>query len=141
VAQLQFAQKAVVTDGDKILLVRKSNADPNNPGKWELPGGRLQGSEDLDEHVVREVLEETGFTVLPGPPVDLWSWEMRWDGEQVRVIAFSRRCTLKSRSAVGHQRQPDDYLCEQRWFRYADLPTIDIIPSQVPTIRQVAHLP
>ncbi len=135
---VQFAQKAVVTNNGQILLVRKSDKDPNNPGMWELPGGRLKDSEELGPHMVREVLEETGLSVCPGQLIDLWSWRMSWRGEHVRVIAVSRYCTL---SQVKKQTEPtrevDDYLAEQRWFDLSDVLMQDIIPSQLPTIEMV----
>jgi 8-oxo-dGTP pyrophosphatase MutT (NUDIX family) len=92
VMNLQFAQKAVVLSGDRILLVRKSAEDPNIPGRWDLPGGRMKESEGVDEHLAREVLEETGFLVTPGRIIDLWSWDMSWNGQNVRVLAVSRYC-------------------------------------------------
>ena len=134
---VQFAQKAVVTNNDKILLVRKSEHDPNNPGRWELPGGRLKESEDVDTHMVREVLEETGLTVCPGPPIHIWSWDMPWNGEHVRVIAVSRYCRLEATAPAALRREVDDYLTEQRWFSLSDLMGLDIIPSQLPTIMKV----
>lgn len=134
---VQFAQKAVVTDNGKILLVRKSDEDPNYPGRWELPGGRLKEFEDVDDHMVREVLEETGFTVRPGKLIHLWSWDMLWHGEQVRVIAVSRYCELQPGEPAKLRREGDDYLAEQRWFSRDDLQELDIIPSQRPTINMV----
>ena len=134
---IQFAQKAVVTDNDQILMVRKSKKDPNNPGLWELPGGRLKESEDVDAHIIREVLEETGFTVQPGRLIHLWSWDMPWHGEQVRVIAVSRYCTLCPTAAIEPSREADDYLADQRWFDRSDLLSLDIIPSQRTTIQMV----
>lgn len=135
--RLEFAQKAVVTDGDKVLLVRKSQDDPHNPGKWDLPGGRMKGSEDIDAHIIREVLEETGLTVSPGRPIHLWSWEMSWSGEAVRVVAVSRYCELTSSPAQSLRREEDDYLSEQRWVARDELLSLDIIPSQLPTINLV----
>jgi len=137
VTVIQFAQKAVVAKDDKILLVRKSEEDPNYPGRWELPGGRLKGAEDVDAHLVREVLEETGLTVCPGQLIDLWSWDMSWHGEQVRVIAVSRYCTLQSPSLAELRREYDDYLTEQHWFSRSELLTLEVIPSQLSTIRKV----
>lgn len=137
--RLEFAQKAVVTDGDKVLLVRKSKDDPNNPGKWDLPGGRMKGSEDLDAHLMREVLEETGLTVSPGKPIHAWSWEMSWNGEDVRVIAISRYCTLTSRPIQDAQRESDDYISEQSWISREKALSLEIIPSQIPTISIVAQ--
>ncbi len=137
--RLEFAQKAVVTDGDKVLLVRKSKDDPNNPGKWDLPGGRMKDSEDIDAHLTREVLEETGLTVSPGKPIHLWSWEMSWNGENVRVIAISRYCTLTTQSARSTQWEDDDFLAEQRWVPRSELLSLDIIPSQLPTISLITQ--
>lgn len=138
--EVQFAQKAVVTDDSgRILLVRKSDDDPNQPGRWELPGGRLiPGSESLADHMIREVREETGLSVSPGPLIDLWSWLMSWHGEQVQVVAVSRYCKIDQELRPGLPNpEADDYLAEQRWFDLSDVPMQDIIPSQVPTIEMV----
>jgi len=55
--RLEFAQKAFIVHDDRLLLVRKSESDPLNPGRWEVPGGRLEvaGDLDLDDHIRREV--------------------------------------------------------------------------------------
>lgn len=137
--RLEFAQKAVITDGDKILLVRKSSEDPNNPGRWELPGGRMKDREDVDAHIAREVREETGLCVTPGRPIHLWSWEMSWNGEQLRVLAVSRYCDLESSVAQELQHEPDDFLAEQRWVPRSELLSLDIIPSQLSTINLVVN--
>ena len=135
---IDFAQKAVVIDGDNILMVRKSLDDPHNPGRWDLPGGRLKGRENLDSHISREVLEETGLSVKPvGDPIHLWDWWMTWNGEEVRVIAVSRYCELTSRETSDLRREHDDYLSELRWVPRAELLSLDIIPSQIPTINRV----
>lgn len=110
---IEFAQKAVVTDGERFLLVRKSLADPYNAGKWEFPGGRMQAAEDLDQHVRREVLEETGFLIEPGRIIDMWSWEMLWKERPVRVVAVSRYCHLLDTAPGVAQREEDDYIDAQ----------------------------
>ena len=135
----QFAQKAVVTSGGRILLVRKSAEDPNSPGSWDLPGGRMKGSEGVDEHLAREVREETGYIVIPGRPIDLWSWDMSWDGQPVRVLAVSRYCHLAEDGPQATRREPDDYLSAQRWFPLTDVDNIQMIPSQLPTIKIVLN--
>lgn len=135
--RIQFAQKAVITNGDKVLLVRKSSSDPYNPGRWELPGGRLEEEEGLDDHVKREVLEETGLFVLPGRPIHMWSWEMLWNGEPVRVVAVSRYCELESRKGVEPIREKDDFIEDQMWVTRSALLSMDIIPSQLPTVESV----
>jgi len=134
---LQFAQKAVIVNDDRVLLLRKSCNDPNYPGWWDLPGGRMKDSEGLDAHLRREVLEETGLEVSVGSLIHLWDWFMDWHGESVRVLAVSRYCELEGTAADGPQHEVDDYLCEQRWIPRSDLLSLEIIPSQVATIERV----
>ena len=60
---------AVVVDGGRVLLVRRGQ-EPLK-GEWSLPGGALELGETLQQGVVREVLEETGLTVVPDGIVEV----------------------------------------------------------------------
>jgi 8-oxo-dGTP diphosphatase len=60
---------AVVIDGGRVLLVRRGQ-EPLK-GEWSLPGGALELGETLQQGVVREVLEETGLTVVPAGIVEI----------------------------------------------------------------------
>ncbi|MEU4406713.1 NUDIX domain-containing protein [Streptosporangium sp. NPDC023963] len=56
---------AIILDGSgRMLLVRRGR--PPGEGLWSVPGGRVEPGESDPEAVVREVLEETGLTVVPG---------------------------------------------------------------------------
>ncbi|WP_066364989.1 NUDIX domain-containing protein [Herbidospora mongoliensis] len=136
--QLTFAQKAVIVDHDRILLVRKSAADPHNPGLWELPGGRLKTVlEPLDDQITREVREETGFHVVPKPTiVDMWDWQMMVGRASVRVIAVSRLCNVMGEPGKPH-RAPGDFLDELAWYPFDQLPRLAVIKSQRPTMERL----
>jgi 8-oxo-dGTP diphosphatase len=49
----------------EFLLLRRSENSHSNPGKWDLPGGKLTHGEPLEEAVMREVWEETGISIVP----------------------------------------------------------------------------
>jgi ADP-ribose pyrophosphatase YjhB (NUDIX family) len=51
----------------QVLLVQRAN--PPQAGLWHIPGGRLEPGESLEDCCRREILEETGLLVRPGPIV------------------------------------------------------------------------
>jgi 8-oxo-dGTP pyrophosphatase MutT (NUDIX family) len=134
----QFAQKAFVRDGNKILVVRKSADDPHNPGRWEMPGGRMKFGEAVDEHLVREVLEETGLTVVPGRPFYIWQWVMSDitpdSDDSIQVIAVARECSLSGVESVASSLEDTDYISDMSWVGVGNLSNLDLIPSLRPAV-------
>ncbi|MDR6227472.1 NUDIX hydrolase [Desmospora profundinema] len=59
----KIAAKAIVFDGDRVLVLRKSPAERSarDSHGWDFPGGGLEPSEPLMDALYREVLEETGL--------------------------------------------------------------------------------
>jgi 8-oxo-dGTP diphosphatase len=57
---------AVIRDGAGRLLLIRRGREPGK-GLWSIPGGRVEAGESDEEAVVREVREETGLIVAPGP--------------------------------------------------------------------------
>ena len=68
----------------EFLLLRRSENSHSNPGKWDLPGGKLDREEILEEAVVREVWEETGISIVPGEIAGYVTFEL----PEKRVIAI-----------------------------------------------------
>jgi 8-oxo-dGTP diphosphatase len=59
-----LAVRALITDEDgKILIIKRSTDSKTNPGKWELPGGKVDQGEPFDQALIREVKEETNLTI------------------------------------------------------------------------------
>ncbi|MGM9950081.1 MAG: NUDIX hydrolase [Lysinibacillus sp.] len=53
---------AVIFDEDKSMILTVHNSN----GAYFLPGGGLEGNEDFHQCLEREVVEETGYTILIG---------------------------------------------------------------------------
>ena len=59
---------AIIQDAaGRFLLIRRGH-DPE-AGSWSLPGGRVEPGESDAQALVREIGEETGLIVRPGPLV------------------------------------------------------------------------
>jgi 8-oxo-dGTP pyrophosphatase MutT (NUDIX family) len=137
--KVQFAQKAVIIEGDSILLVQKADDDPHNPSRWELPGGRLEERETIDEHLMREVWEESGLRVAPGRPLSIWSWNMDIDSSVVSVVAVARMCSLVSGNVTVENQTHGDFLAAARWVPLNTLQELEINPDQKPIIDEVVN--
>ena len=85
------AYALIVDEADRILLTWYVGGR-HSPACWTMPGGGVEYDESLQQAVVREVLEETGYTVGVGSPiaVDHFIEPHTRDGERpykaVRVV-------------------------------------------------------
>lgn len=68
-ARIRSAAKAVIWDGERMLLQRCKL--PDGAQYYELPGGGQKPLETMEEAVLRECLEETGYTVRIVRPLAL----------------------------------------------------------------------
>jgi 8-oxo-dGTP diphosphatase len=68
----------------EFLLLKRSEDSTTNPGKWDLPGGKLEHEEILEEAVAREVWEETEISIVPGEIAGYATFEL----PEKRVIAI-----------------------------------------------------
>ncbi|WP_037913290.1 NUDIX domain-containing protein [Actinacidiphila yeochonensis] len=57
-----FVAGAVITDADRVLLVRRK-PDDYLGGLWEIPSGKVEAGESILGALHRETTEETGLTI------------------------------------------------------------------------------
>ncbi len=112
----KVAVAALVSDGDHVLLVRRS-AIPRI-GYWALPAGYMDADELPEEALVREVAEETGLAVrVTGARgvAPLAGWQER------RGILLLYRAPRAERRGDAGAVAGDD-VSEARWFRRDEMP-------------------
>ena len=124
---MRLSSKGFLVDPDGRLLLLDS-ADPGEPGLrwWELPGGGVEDGESEVDALVREVLEETGLTVVPeavGPLVwtqdSTFTWRgrrhvVRCHGRVVRVSDLTTAAPSLTAAEVGT-------ILGQRWWTPSEL--------------------
>ncbi|HET7305602.1 MAG TPA: (deoxy)nucleoside triphosphate pyrophosphohydrolase [Segeticoccus sp.] len=123
---------AIVDDLDRPtrLLAARRTEPPALAGGWELPGGKVEPGERLEQALHREVAEELGVSVrlgraLPGP-VD-GGWPL---GEHYLMhVRFAQVLTDEPRPIEDH-----DAL---RFLPLPELYAVPWLPADLPVVRAV----
>jgi 8-oxo-dGTP pyrophosphatase MutT (NUDIX family) len=111
--------KCVLTDGDRLLLVRHSYGKRS----WELPGGSIKRGETAAAAATREMAEELGIRI------DSW----RAVGE-LEIAIDNRRDRVHFFAAELHApelRIDQGELTSVGWFRRGELPTVGRYTRQI----------
>ena len=78
-------QKAIIKEGDKYLILKRSPTASTYPNCWDFPGGRLEAGEDPIEGLKREVKEETGLKIEVNNPIFVFRESLN-DHENVFIV-------------------------------------------------------
>ena len=98
----------LVTDGNRALLGRQASWPP---GRYSTIAGFVEPGESLEDAVAREVLEETGVTVL----------ESSYHSSQPWPFPSSLMIGYTAVAAPGSLIRTDDELEDARWFSREDI--------------------
>lgn len=100
------ATGALLTDPDGRVLVVKPNYRPH----WSFPGGILEDAEAPHEGCAREVLEETGLTIAPGPLlVTAWAAPAGDRPRSAMYLVFDGGTVAADTPIVLQEEEIDDY--------------------------------
>lgn len=109
----RVAAGALLLNGEqRILLV-----NPTYKPQWEIPGGMVEEAESPAAACRREVLEEIGLTITPGPLLSVGYLHDRGRGDALRFVFWGG--TLDE-LAISQIRLPVDELSEYRFVTLAE---------------------
>ncbi len=113
---------AVIRDDNGRLLLVKRGHEPG-AGLWSLPGGRIEPGETDAEALVREMREETGLEVEPGPLLGAVR-RPAGDGDVIDIRDYAATIT-------GGALIPGDDAANARWVTVAELDSLAITDGLV----------
>ena len=126
--------KALIIRGDKILVNRCHSRFGNF---FSLPGGGQERGETLPNTVVREVLEETGYSIRPLGMVGIYeriTENFREEGEEgdplCHKIYFIYRCKLLNVDRVAPT-ETDRFQTSCEWIPLKDLHARNLFPKAI----------
>lgn len=143
--QKQFvAMKAFIVNenDDTIFLMHKGQKDILNPGKWEVPGGKMEFGEMTTETFKREVKEECGLDIEVGDRLlQPWQWTFtKNNGDKNQIIAVGKICKVVSGDIDFSNQTATDDLVECRWVPVEEVLNYDLIPNLVSTMESFVKM-
>ncbi len=105
----------IVNDQNQLLLLKRKT--PPEAGCWNIPGGRVEFGETLEEAVVREVEEETSLKVKPTSILGIVDHIVK--NENVHWIATHFLCTIIEGQPKITEPEKHESI---EWFSFENLP-------------------
>lgn len=126
----QIATKAIIVNEDgKILIIKKTieeNTDDASQNLYDIPGGRLEYGEKLEQALQREIKEEVGLEVVINKLLSANSF-IRPDQLQLTIITYL--CFCKEKDCRLSNEHSDFF-----WIKFNDLLNSEIYPDWIKEI-------
>jgi len=122
----QILVNGVVFKGETVLISQRSWEEEHMPGRWTIPGGKVDHADDdifdvLQKTVRREVMEETGVEIAEEMEIVSNNSYTKENGQHVIAIVF--KCHYKSGEAKPLE---DTIAC--KWATIDEVKAIDFPP-------------
>jgi ADP-ribose pyrophosphatase YjhB (NUDIX family) len=118
---------AVIRDSDGRLLLVKRGHQPER-GRWSVPGGRVEPGESDQEAVIREIREETGLLVTPGPLIGRLRRPAAVPGAELDIRDYAA-------TVVGGQLTAGDDADDVMWAGLGDLDSLPLTDGLLAALR------
>lgn len=108
--QQRIAVRAIVSDRQKTLLIRRSSGRPSILGRYELPGGKLEYGEQPEDALQRHLQVEAGLTIRAAQLYDVLTYVDHDDRDMQYVFILYLVSVENSTTKLKLSQNYDHYL-------------------------------
>jgi 8-oxo-dGTP diphosphatase len=118
---------AGILERDGRVLICQRRADQPHALKWEFPGGKIEGDEDPQAALIRELREELGIDSEPA--AEITRYEFAYPGKKPILLIFLR--------VPGWAGVMENRIFESlTWEPWERLPEYDFLEGDAPFLSQ-----
>jgi 8-oxo-dGTP diphosphatase len=119
----------VFNDRGEILITKRYEPELTSANeKWELPGGKAEESESAFQALVREIYEETGYTIEPLKQISdtfISEWEYPDSYQHTSINCFiSKLLTIEKEISSDHHVSSVKWINPAKIGEYPTLPGV-----------------
>jgi 8-oxo-dGTP pyrophosphatase MutT (NUDIX family) len=122
------ATVAVINNEQKLLLLRRGSTAPWMPGRYCLPGGKVEQNEGLINCAIRELGEETGIVIADNNYLTPFTVQYS-SGYSKTIFTITM-----NNPVVNLNWEHDNYV----WANSSDIINLNIVPGLNTTIKSLA---
>lgn len=104
-----------------LLLVTQRSDEKPYGGYWELPGGKVEGTESPEEALCRELAEELGISVKNFQPLEVLKHNYK-DSDLIAILHFFKVSAFDGEPCAKENQN-------LRWIEPKDVPELDFLPA------------
>lgn len=122
--QLQIGVKVIIQNSKGLFLfIQRSEAlSDGTEASWDIPGGRINPDENLEDALAREIQEEI-HTALTGTPTLIRAQDIFVPSKNLHVVRLTYTLTMDIETiALSHEHQ------DFRWVSREKLTTLPVEP-------------
>ena len=123
--------KALVRNrGDRYLVLRRSVASTADPGRWDLPGGKVDDGEDFVVALLREITEEIGLSVT----IENLEGAVATELPGLKIVHLIMAALLAAYDKNGARVRVSPEHVEYRWAARRELGDFEFCPALWPIV-------
>ncbi len=125
-AKVFLVPLAIIVRNGKVFIQQRNDPGTDNHKRWEFPGGSVEWGETPEEALIREVKEETGYSVTPVtllPKIFTSYRKYKWGGVQIVLMPYI--CEWHKSSL----RKDDKEVLSTAWVSFDQALTKKLLPN------------